>query len=284
MISKKLVSSLLLLGMSLNNCSAKDNSKLSILKNAGFTIGGVAAGVLGTLVINKILNSETTIKNKEQKNIKSKIINSNNKSEKSEEKFEINKSLFMVMFDFINDKTYVKAVDKSFDNEELITEISEYVNYTEINNEFFKNLDIKREEKYSGNGFHEKLKSLSKKRYESVYHHGNDYENFINSIGGHGKLFCEICSIKGSDKLFWWYGYKDYKFHVGEPGYYYGGQGDGGFFWGIWQIYVVNYVERQLNKEFINSPYDEDLMNVHLSKLSNRADNIEKEFRKDEKK
>ncbi len=54
MINKKLIASLLLFSMSLNNCIAKDNSKLSILKNAGFTIGGIAAGVLGTLLVQKI--------------------------------------------------------------------------------------------------------------------------------------------------------------------------------------------------------------------------------------
>ena len=282
MISKKLIASLLLFGMILNNCSAKDNSKLSILKNVGFTIGGITAGVFGTLGINKILSPKTSIKNKDQKSIKSEIIDSNNNSEKFEQK--IDKPLFMVMFDFIDNKTYVKALDESFNNERLIEKISKYEDCSQVSKYFFKNLDIKIEEKYSGNEFYEKIKLLSKKRYESAYYHGNDYENFINSIGGHGKLFCEICSIKGSDKLFWWYGYKDYKFHVGEPGYFYGGQCDDGFFGGIFRNYVVDYVCNQLNKEFINNHYDMNLMNVHLSELSGRADNIEKEFIKDEKK
>jgi hypothetical protein len=110
MISKKLIASLLLFGMILNNCSAKDNSKLSILKNVGFTIGGITAGVFGTLGINKILSPKTSIKNKDQKSIKSEIIDSNNKSEKFEQKIEIDKPLFMVMFDFIDNKTYVKAL------------------------------------------------------------------------------------------------------------------------------------------------------------------------------
>ena len=58
MISKKLVASLLLLGMSLNNCSAKDNSKLPIVKNVGCALVGGLVGVFGTLFIQRIAGKD----------------------------------------------------------------------------------------------------------------------------------------------------------------------------------------------------------------------------------
>lgn len=58
MISKRLVASLLLFGMSLNNCSAKDNSKLPIVKNVGCALVGGLVGVFGTLFIQRIAGKD----------------------------------------------------------------------------------------------------------------------------------------------------------------------------------------------------------------------------------
>ena len=196
MISKKLVASLLLFGMSLNNCSAKDNSKLSILKNAGFTIGGITAGVLGTLLIQKI-----TSKDMEEKQ------NSNEPSDNSKVNFQLGKPLFRIMFTDGCKEFYIKSLNKRFDILVSDYKLNELLNRlrrgtNEKFGNFCKQLGLNsKANNYQPKFFYEQLRSRAKRQYQDS-HFCMDYvlKNFDPF-----QLFCEVRETSEKDKLFLWF-------------------------------------------------------------------------------
>lgn len=292
MISKKLVASLLLFGMSLNNCSAKDNSKLSILKNIGFTIGGITAGVLGTLLIRKIVdkndkegqNPGLVQKNADKKDKEEQ--KSNESSDNNKVNFQLGKPLFRIMFTNGYEKYYVKSLDKRFDalvksdmlNKLLNCLVKDYIRNQRFSG-FCKELNLDAKESYQPRYFYEQLSNRVEKHYQDSYF--NDFNDVLDKFDP-CKLFYEVRETSEKDKLFLWvYGVSIFGKELGIPYKSPDAQGDARFNL-INQI--SKFIKNTVKLKCVCESEVQDEVWLESQRFYAKAEEIEEYFIKNEKK
>lgn len=286
MISKKLVASLLLLGMSLNNCSAKDNSKLSILKNAGFTIGGITAGVLGTLLIHKIASKDED--KKQNPELVQKIAGKkyNEPSDNSKVNFKLGKPLFRIMFIDGYEKYYIKSLDKRFDalveNDMLNKLLNFSVKHFDRNkkfSEFCKELNLNAKRNYQPKYFYEQLSDRVEKHYQDSYH--NNFGDILDKFDP-CKLFYEVRETSEKDKLFLWvYGVSIFGKKLRIPYGSFDSEGDAR---SNLIVHIKEFIKNTLNLEFICAENVDDEVWLESQQFGRRAEEIEEYFIENEKK
>ncbi len=286
MISKKLVASLLLLGMSLNNCSAKDNSKLSILKNAGFTIGGITAGVLGTLLIHKIASKDED--KKQNPELVQKIAGKkyNEPSDNSKVNFKLGKPLFRIMFIDGYEKYYIKSLDKRFDalleNDMLNKLLNFSVKHFDRNkkfSEFCKELNLDAKRNYQPKYFYEQLSDRVEKHYQDSYR--NNFGNILDKFDP-CKLFYEVRETSEKDKLFLWvYGVSIFGKKLGIPYGSFDAEGDSRF---NLIHHIKEFVKNNLKLKCVEALDVRDEVWLESQRFGRRAEGIEEYFIENEKK
>ena len=292
MISKKLVASLLLLGMSLNNCSAKDNSKLSILKNAGFTIGGITAGVLGTLLIHKIASKDEDKKqnsNELSDNNEDKKQNSNELSDNNKVNFQLGEPLFRIMFTDGCEKYYIKSLDKRFDILVSDDKLNELVNRYCLKNGtnekfryFCKKLDLNSEDNYQPKSFYERLRSHASSCEKTQYLVDNFYMIDVLEHFDPFQFFCEVRETSEKDKLFLWFSensIRGLKLGISFPI-------DFSILPGLADYieYIEEFIKKSLKIQCIKCGDVKDKDWLRSQKFKEKAEEIKKYFIKNEKK
>ena len=284
MISKKLVASLLLLGMSLNNCSAKDNSKLSILKNAGFTIGGITAGVLGTLLIHKIASKDED--KKQNPELVQKIAGKkyNEPSDNSKVNFELGKPLFRIMFIDGCEKCYIKSLDKRFDKLAKESELNKLLNSSKEDknrkfSNFCKELNLSAKSRYQPIYFYEQLSGRVKKHYENSYQ--SNFGDVLKDFDSY-KLFYEVCETSEKDRLFLWAHRVDvFGQKLGIPYGSFDAEGDARF---NLIHHIKEFVENNLKLKCVEALDVRDEVWLESQQFGRRAEGIEEYFIENEKK
>ena len=273
-ISKKLVASLLLFGMSLNNCSAKDNSKLPIIKNVGCALAGGLVGMLGTLFVQKIAGKDVEEKQ-----------NSNELSD-SKVNFQLGKPLFRIMFTDGYEKYYIKSLDKRFDalveNDMLNKLLNFSVKHFDRNkkfSEFCKELNLDAKRNYQPKYFYEQLSDRVEKHYQDSYR--NNFGNILDKFDP-CKLFYEVRETSEKDKLFLWvYGVSIFGKKLRIPYESFDGEGDAR---NNLIVHIKEFIKNTLNLEFICAENVDDKVWLAQQKFDAKAEEIEKYFIKNEKK
>lgn len=274
MISKKLIAGLLLFGMSLDNCSAKDNSKLPIIKNVGCALAGGLVGMLGTLFVQKIAGKDVEEKQ-----------NSNELSD-SKVNFQLGKPLFRIMFTDGYEKYYIKSLDKRFDalveNDMLNKLLNFLVKHFDRNkkfSEFCKELNLDAKRNYQPKYFYEQLSDRVEKHYQDSYR--NNFGDVLDKFDP-CKLFYEVCETSEKDKLFLWvYGVSIFGKKLRIPYGSFDAEGDSRF---NLTHHIKEFVENNLKLKCVGALDVRDEVWLESQQFGRRAEEIEEYFIENEKK